>query len=176
MNRADDVPVVETDRLILRGHRLEDFPAILEMWRDPAVTRFIGGKPRTEEDCWLKFLRAAGFWRHLGYGYWVAEEKGSGAVVGELGFGDFKRDLTPSIRGEPEAGWALAAPFHGKGYASEAALAIMAWGDDRKFGAPMSCIIEPENKASIRIAEKCGFSESAKTTYHGDPLLIFHRR
>ncbi len=172
---ADNIPIVETNRLLLRGHRLDDFPAIFEMWRDPTVTRFIGGQPRSEEDCWSKFLRAAGFWTHLGYGYWIAEEKATGSVVGELGFGEFKRDLSPSIRGEPEAGWALAAPFHGKGYASEGVEAIVKWGDAKGFGARMSCIIDTENKASIRVAEKCGFSETARTTYHGAPTIIFHR-
>lgn len=146
------------------------------MWRDPAVTKYIDGKPRAEEECWLKFLRATGFWAHLGYGYWIIEEKASGAIVGETGFGDFKREMTPSLRGEPEIGWALAAPFHGKGYGYEAARAAVAWGDANKIPAPMSCIIGPENTASIRIAEKCGFIETARTTYHGDDIIVLHRR
>ncbi len=171
-----DVPQLETARLRLRGHRLDDFPAIRAMWRDPAVTKYIDGKPRAEEECWLKFLRATGFWAHLGYGYWIIEEKASGAIVGETGFGDFKREMTPSLRGEPEIGWALAAPFHGKGYGYEAARAAVAWGDANKIPAPMSCIIGPENTASIRIAEKCGFIETARTTYHGDDIIVLHRR
>ncbi len=169
------IPVIKTERLKLRAHRLEDFPAIRDMWRDPQVTRYIGGKPRPEEEVWLKFLRNAGFWTHFGYGYWVIEEKKSGAVVGETGFGEFKRDLSPPIKGEPEMGWALAAPFHGKGYASEAALAAVAWGDDHLGGARMSCIVSPENAPSIRIAEKCGFKKTGEAVYHGDDVLVFHR-
>lgn len=171
-----DVPLVETERLILRGHRLDDFPAIRDMWSDPQVTKFIGGKPRPEEDCWLKFLRATGFWVHLGYGYWIVEEKTSGAIVGETGFGDFKRDISPSIRGEPEIGWVLATAFHGKGYGYEAARAAVAWGDENKIALPMSCIVNPENSASVRIAEKCGFIETMRTAYHGDEIILFHRR
>jgi RimJ/RimL family protein N-acetyltransferase len=52
-----DVPVVETERLILRGHTLDDFPAFAAMWADPAVTRFIGGAPLSQEESWGKFLR-----------------------------------------------------------------------------------------------------------------------
>ncbi len=170
-----DVPRIETERLILRGHRLDDFSAVREMWSDPDVTKYIDGKPRAEEECWVKFLRATGFWVHLGYGYWIIEEKESGAVVGEIGFGDFKRDIDPSLRGAPEIGWAVAAAFHGKGYASEAARAVIKWGHANNIPLPMSCIIDPANKASIRIAEKCGFTETTRTTYHGNEVILFHR-
>ncbi|WP_207764775.1 GNAT family N-acetyltransferase [Hyphococcus luteus] len=172
---AFSIPILETARLILREHRLEDFPAILKMWSDPDVTRLIGGKPRAEEEVWMKFLRNAGLWAHLGYGYWVLVERDSGAVIGEIGLADFKRDLTPSIKGMPELGYALAPSAHGKGYASEAARAVVAWGDQHLSEDTMSCIISPENLASIRVAEKCGFREAARADYHGDETLIFHR-
>jgi RimJ/RimL family protein N-acetyltransferase len=45
-----NVPVLETERLVLRGHTLEDFPAYAAMWADPQVTKFIGGKPFSEEE------------------------------------------------------------------------------------------------------------------------------
>ena len=170
------VPRVETERLILRGHTLDDFPAIRDMWADPQVTKFIGGKPRPEEECWLKFLRATAFWVHLGYGYWIVEEKVSGAIVGEVGFGEFKRDISPSNRGEPDIGWVLATRFHGKGYGYEAAAAAIAWGDANAIASPMSCIVKPDNTASIRIAEKCGFTETTRTPYHGEEVVLLHRR
>ncbi len=176
MRPAIDIPTLETERLILREHRMADFPAICDMWADPAVTKYIGGKPRSEEECWLKFLRAAGFWAHLGYGFWIIEDKETGAVAGEVGLGDFKRVMTPSLSGEPEAGWVLAPPFHGRGVGTEAVRAVLAWGDEQNFGAPMSCIIEPGNKPSIRVAEKLGFVETTRTTYHGDDIIVFHRR
>ncbi len=170
------MPRIETERLILRGHRLDDFPAIRDMWADPVVTKYISGNPRPEEECWLKFLRATGFWVHLGYGYWIIEDKETGAVAGEAGFGDFKRAMTPSNGGEPEIGWSLAAQFHGRGYGSEAAAAAVAWGDEQKFDAPMSCIIDPGNAPSIRIAEKLGFIETTRASYHGEEVILFHRR
>jgi RimJ/RimL family protein N-acetyltransferase len=169
------VPVIETARLRLRGRTLEDFPFFLEMWKDPEVTRFIGGKPRGEEETWTKYLRMLGHWSVMGFGYWVIEERDSSKLVGEVGFGDFKRDMTPSIKGEPEIGWVLASFAHGKGYATEAALAAVRWGDERFGGARMSCIIEPEHFTSIRIAEKCGFKETARTRYGGDEIIVLHR-
>jgi len=46
---AVEVPTLETERLKLRAHRLEDFVHCAAMWADPEVTRYIGGKPYTEE-------------------------------------------------------------------------------------------------------------------------------
>ena len=169
------VPVIETARLRLRGHRLEDFQFFAEIWKDPEVTRFIGGKPRAEEETWTKFLRTFGHWSVMGYGYWAVEEKATDALIGEVGFGDFKREITPSIKGEPEIGWVLAASAHGKGYASEAALAAVEWGDEHFKGARMSCIIDLEHAASIRVAEKCGFTETARAIYHGEEVLLLHK-
>ena len=173
---ATAAPVLKTDRLTLREHRLEDFPAIAAMWTDPAVTRHIGGKPRPKEVVWTNFLRAAGLWAHLGYGYWVVVERASGDLIGEAGFGDFKREIVPSIEGEPELGYVLASKAHGKGYGSEITRALVAWGDlhfsnDQR----MSCIVDPENIASLRVAEKCGFRETARGTYQGDEIIILHR-
>jgi len=171
-----NVPCLETERLVLRGHRLEDFPAIRDIWANPQVTKYISGKPRPQEECWLKFLRATAFWVHLGYGYWVVEEKATGAIAGEVGFGEFKREIAPSNLGEPDIGWALAADHHGKGYGLEAARAAIAWGDANKIGSPMSCIVNVANIPSIRIAERLGFVETTRTDYHGSDVILFHRR
>jgi len=69
------IPVLETERLILRGHRPDDFPAYAQMWADPAVTRFIGGAPLSEEDAWAKYSRLFGQWQLLGFGFWCLTDK-----------------------------------------------------------------------------------------------------
>ncbi|RVA11109.1 N-acetyltransferase, partial [Mesorhizobium sp. M7D.F.Ca.US.004.03.1.1] len=71
---ATSAPVIGTKRTILRAHQLGDFEAYAAMWTDPVVTRFIGGKPRTREESWMRFLRHAGLWSLLGYGFWAIEE------------------------------------------------------------------------------------------------------
>jgi RimJ/RimL family protein N-acetyltransferase len=170
-----EVPVLETARLKLRGHRLDDFPHSAAMWADQVVTQFIGGKPLTEEESWTKFLRYAGHWRLLDFGYWAVEERATGDFVGEIGFADYKRDLQPSLKGMPEIGWVLASPAHGKGYATEAVRAAVAWGDTHVHAARTACIIAPENLASIRVAEKCGYRDPQPATYKGKPTLLFVR-
>ncbi|HEX6858670.1 MAG TPA: GNAT family N-acetyltransferase [Caulobacteraceae bacterium] len=169
------VPVVETERLRLRRHRLADFEPMLAMWADPEVTRFIGGRPSTREETWSRLLRYIGHWEALGFGYWAVEDKASGAFIGDIGFADFKREMQPSFEGMPELGWALAPAAHGKGYATEAVRAAADWGDAHFGGARMVCMISPENAPSIRVAEKNGFRQFAETLFKGSPSLLFER-
>ena len=145
------------------------------MWADPEVTRHIGGTPLTETEAWTRFLRYAGHWAVMGFGYWAVEEKGSGAFAGDVGFADYKREIGPSIKGEAEIGWVLAGPVHGRGYATEAVRAALAWGDAHFHGARTVCIIGPENLASLRVAAKCGFREYARTMYKGGPVILLER-
>jgi RimJ/RimL family protein N-acetyltransferase len=170
-----EIPVLETPRLKLRAHCLEDFTHSAAMWADPLVAQYISGKPLTEEESWTKFLRYAGHWHLLGFGYWAVEEKATGDFIGEIGFADYKRDLQPSLNGVPEIGWVLASRAHGKGYASEAVRAAVAWGDAHFQPARTACIIVPENLASIRVAVKCGYRDPQPATYRGKPTLLFVR-
>jgi RimJ/RimL family protein N-acetyltransferase len=172
---AEGVPVIETDRLILRGHRLDDFKDCAAMWTDPGVVRYIGGKPCSEEEIWARMLRYVGHWRLMGFGYWAIEEKASGEYAGEVGFADFKRDIKPSLKDSPELGWALVSRVHGRGYATEAVRAAVAWGEERFGAAKTACMIHPENLASVRVAEKCGYQEYQRTTYKGQPTILFAR-
>jgi RimJ/RimL family protein N-acetyltransferase len=178
--RGVEVPVIETERLRLRGHRPDDFADCAAMWADPVVTRYIGGKPLSEEDVWARVLRYLGHWAWLGFGYWVVEEKATGNFVGEMGFSDWKREIEPSLRGVPELGWVVATRAHGKGYATESARAAIAWGDVNIVSAQPSlgrtvCIIHPEHVRSIHVAEKCGFKEVLRTTYKEEPTILFAR-
>jgi len=168
------IPIVETERLIMRGHRREDFEASAAMWADPEVTRFIGGKPSTREESWQRMTRYPGQWALDGYGFWLLEDKASGRFVGEAGFADFQRTLDTPL-GAPEQGWALASWAHGKGYGSEAVKAQLQWGD-AKFGrVAFFCMIAPGNGPSIRLAEKHGYRQFASSTYKGADTCLFRR-
>lgn len=133
---------------------------------------YMGGKPLTPEECWTRFLRYAGHWAVLGFGYWVVEEKQTGDFVGEVGLGNFKRDLQPSLGGMPELGWVLTPAQQGKGYATEAAQAVLRWGRQHFAANEFSCIIHPEHRASINVARKCGFTTECYADYKGRPTMI----
>ncbi len=145
------------------------------MWSDPVVNRYTTGKPLTPEEAWAKALRNAGLWAVLGYGYWVVEEKASGDFIGETGFADFKRELQPAIAGVPELGYVFCSRVHGKGYATEAVQAAVAWLDEQLDARRSVCLIHDGNAASIRLAEKCGYREFHRTQYKGHDVILFER-
>src|SRR5579863_3672231 len=169
------VPVLETERLILRGHRLDDFRASAAMWADSIVTRYTSGQPLTEEEAWTKFLRYACHWSLLGFGYWAVEEKSSGEYIGEIGFANYKREIDSPLKDLPEIGWMLASPSHGRGYATEAVRAAHVWSSSRFGASETSCIISPQNLPSIRVAEKSGYREFQRTMYKGHTVIVFRR-
>jgi RimJ/RimL family protein N-acetyltransferase len=170
------IPVIETERFVLRGHTLADFDASAAMWGDPAVVRFIGGRVFAADEVWARILRYHGHWALLGFGFWAIEDKATRRFVGEVGFADFKRPIEPPFGDTPEMGWSLASAAHGKGTASEVVAAAAAWGDRNFAGDRTVCIIDPGNAPSIRVAEKTGFREVRRTDLRGSPTIVFERR
>jgi RimJ/RimL family protein N-acetyltransferase len=171
-----DIPVLETERPILRGHAFEDFQAFTAMRADPIVMKFMGkGDTLDEEEAWTRFQSMAGHWQLKGYGTWAIEGRASGGVIGSLGFADKRRPKEHPASGAPEMGWSLASAVHGKGFASEALCAALVWG--RAFFSParVVCVIGDDNSASIRLAEKQGFKQFATASRYGFGRRVFER-
>lgn len=169
------IPVLTTERLVLRGYTADDFQHIASLWGDPAVTRFISGQPSTPSESWFRLLSSAGHWALLGFGYWLAEERATGRFVGQVGMADFKRDIEPGFDGAPEVGWVLAPSAHGKGYATEAVKTALTWADSTLAARRYVCIVDPQNQASLRVAHKCGFTPFAQTTFKGSQVTLMER-
>ena len=169
------MPIIETERLTLRGHRLDDYDASAAMWGDPNVVRYISGNPSSAQQSWMRVLNYAGHWSLMGFGYWAMEETASRKFVGEVGFADFKRGLDPSLNGIPEIGWVLASEMHGRGFATEAVRAAINWSDRNRQWPRTVCIISPENVASIRVANTCGYGEVRRFDLNGDRTILFAR-
>lgn len=146
------------------------------MWADERVVRDITGRPSSREEAWARLLRYGGLWGILGFGYWLVEQRASGAFVGEVGVADFRRDLEPSLDDALEAGWVVHPGAQGRGFATEAMQAVLAWVDRHLAGQRLVCMIAPGNAASFRIAAKCGFVEFARTDYRGEPTILLERR
>lgn len=170
-----EAPVVETARLRLRPYRASDLEVQAQILADPEVTRHLGGTPLSREEAWRRLLCGPSLWALLGYGYWAVERREDNVMIGFVGFADFKRDMSPSIEGRPEMGWIFAPAAQGQGYCTEAVKGGLAWADDVLSGEDVVAIINPENGPSIRVAERCGFSERQEATYRNDPILLFTR-
>jgi RimJ/RimL family protein N-acetyltransferase len=170
-----EAPRIETERLILRAFRAEDLEPLAAMWADPDVFRYIGGQPLTREDTWRRSLAACGQWPYTGFGYWIAELKSDGSFAGQLGFADFKREMEPSIEGEPELGYVFWPKVHGQGIAFEACSAALAWADAQLDAPSYPAIVSPENEASVRLAQKLGFVREPDALYRGATIALFRR-
>lgn len=168
-------PRLETPRLILRAHDAGDLDAVAAMWGDERVVRHITGTPSTREECWGRMLRYGGLWPLLGFGYWAVVEKATGRFAGDVGLADFARELEPPQSIAPEAGWALAPHAQGKGYATEAMLAVLAWADANLNRPHTYCMLDPENAPSLRVAQKCGYRAFATVTYKTWPTQLYRR-
>lgn len=120
-------------------------------------------------------LNYAGLWSVLGYGYWAIEESATHAFVGDVGLADFHRIMEPSIEGTPEAGWVLSKKYWGKGYATEAVRAMLAWADASLVHDRTVSLVAPENAASIRVAQRARFVEMGNATLNGESTMLFVR-
>ncbi len=175
MTRPFVAPVIETERLRLRPLRAEDFEPVHRIWTDPENVRFVGGKPSTPNESWRRIVSSAGYWPILGYGYWALDERESDRFIGLVGFADFKREEPEGFSGDPEVGYVIDKAFHGRGYGREAMTACMTWMDQTHGRQRTICLIEPENIASIKIAERLGYATFGEGGIDGVKVLLMER-
>lgn len=157
---------LQTNRLLLRQFRQDDIDAYADMVADEECMRFVGGVG-DRGDAWRRMAKWAGQWILRGYGEFAIEEKSSGNFVGLCG------PYYPIDWPQVELGWTIARASWGRGYATEAANACAQWMfDDLGFPRIIS-MIDPENAASIRVAEKLGETQDGTFPYKGGHVLIY---
>ncbi len=159
--KIDDIRI-ETQRLILRLPRREDFDAYAETYADAEVTRHLGG-PLLRSMAWRKFLQGPGAWLIQGFAMFSVVEKSSGKWMGCLG--PWKPDGWPGN----EIGWILHRRAWGRGYATEGATAAADWAFSHLGWADMIHCIDPANIASRNVAQRLG-SRILRQTYMPAPF------
>jgi len=162
--------VLETDRLILRRLTLNDAEFIYRLVNDPSWLRFIGDKNVRDLDGARRYLREGplDMYERFGFGMYRVEERDSGTPLGMCGL--IKRDTLP----DADVGYAFLPEARGKGYAFEAAAAVLDHGR-RVFGLKrILAIVSPDNASSIRVLEKAGMQfERDLEIRPGDPVKVF---
>lgn len=139
------LPVLETERLILRHYKSSDLERYYEMMADPDVTRYLlSGKPMSRHEAWRSIATMAGHWMLNGFGQWALEDKSSGLFIGRAGF--LKPEGWPAI----EAGWTLHLDAWGKGYATEAAKAVIHYGFEVMNLDRIISLIQPDNQPQLK--------------------------
>ena len=162
------IPIqLETERLLLRQWRLDDFDTYEKMCADEEIMRYIGGKTFSRIEAWRHMAYLVGHWALLGYGHFAVEEKASGRFIGRIGF------LNPGGWPGFEIGWTLAREAWGKGFAIEGARRALDFAFKELDKPHVISLIHPENKASIRVAERLGEKVEGQTEVLGIPVLIY---
>ena len=143
-----DIPVLETQRLQLRGPEPENYPdfkATFASYR----SRFMGG-PLNAYEAWMLYAAEIGHWEIRGFGMWMVHLRDTGETVGMAG-GWF-----PAKWPEREIAWIIWPDQAGKGYALEATHRVRRYFyDDGGWDTAVS-YLDPKNLDSIRLAERLG--------------------
>ena len=161
-----EVPVIETERLILRANRAEDFEPYAAFYEtDRAAHR---GGPVDRAEAWRFFTHEIGHWALRGYGFFAMELKESGAYVGQVG------PYYPEGWPEPEIGWLLMNGFEGRGLATEGALAARDWAYGTLGWTTAISWIRAGNAASRRLAERIGATVESEQV-RGDITMVTYR-
>lgn len=143
------IPVIETERLVLREPREADFPAML-VFNDSPRSGFVGGGGDRQR-VWRALLANIGHWALRGYGFYSVNTK-AGDFIGRVGV------IYHDGWDEPELAWHLFDGFEGNGYAMEAALAARADYHARVTQQPPISYIDVTNARSEALAKRLGAS------------------
>ena len=148
--------------------RESDLDAYAGMCADPQVMRYIGaGATLTRSEAWRNIALVLGHWHLRGYGLWAVEEQCSGEFVGRVGC--FNPDGWPGL----EVGWMLRRESWGRGYATEAARAAIRFAFSELDQPRVISLIQPDNDASIRVAERLGEMPDGRVNVLGHDALLY---
>jgi len=168
-------PILETERLMLRGWTKADREKYFAILQEPAVYRHFGPEPMGMEECWRRLMAAAGGWHLNGFGGWAVERKSDGKLIGMTALFTAWRGLEPEFGEEPEMGWIFATETHGQGMAFEACRIVLDWAEANLEPTPMWAIIAPANEPSLKLAHKLGFERVGEAMYHDEPTVVLRR-
>ena len=145
--------ILETERLLVRELDLKDMDALFELYSYEGMTDYMEGLYSYEEEYEYQKAYIENMYRFFDYGMWLVFEKESGKLVGRAGI-EHRKEL----EGELELGYAIGTPFWGKGYATEVCQAILDYTKETLGFEEICSLVQPENKASVHLLEKLGFT------------------
>ena len=149
---------MQSQRVRLREHVIEDLESFCDWQMDSAIAQYLSWLPRTRDECAIALLDAIEQQTapsRVRY-YYAVERVQTGEIIGDVGF-------TKTSAASADCGWFVRRQFWGNGYASEAVrcLLSLAFGGEGLEHLTASALLL--NRASIRVAEKCGFQLGRKT-------------
>lgn len=162
--------ILETERCIIRESIEEDVDGFYEIYGQPDIVKYTEGlNPEKEQE--IVYIRdyMNKMYRYYEFGVWTVLCKESGEIIGRAGF---------SVRDGyelPELGFVIAVPWQGKGIAYEICSAILQYGKTEYEFEQVQALVMPENKASLTLCHKLGFTEQKTVTEKGTDYLLLVR-
>ncbi|MHC3469560.1 GNAT family N-acetyltransferase [Streptomyces sp. 7R007] len=157
--------MIETERLSLRPLRVEDVDAFVALHADGRVNRFVGAY--SHQQALERLASVEQQWAERGHGLCAVELRSTGEFIGRVGLNYWEN------YDEVELGWTLKAEAWGHGYATEAARACLDWGFETLDEPYFISLIRPGNTASVRVAQRLGFTTVREDELFGEPVTVY---
>ena len=167
---ALEIPVLETERLRLRSFCKGDIEGYVAMNADPEVLRYLAGagaEPWDRGRSWRHLAFLLGHWQLGDAGMWAVEHRETGDFIGVVGFA--APDGWPGF----ELAWTLRRGWWRSGYPTEGARAALEYAFTVLEKARVISLIHPENRASIRVAERIGERLQGHIQHFGREMLCY---
>jgi len=163
---------IETERLGFSLWKITDIQQALSLWGDPAVTAFISSAGMTREMIVHRFRYEISHYEEFNVQYWPVFLLGSGEFIGCCGLHAFDK-MNPGYLEEGifELGFHLKKEYWGKGYAWEAANAVINYGFDILRLKAIFAGHHPDNKSSAKLLNKLKFQLTGEIYYPPTGLM-----
>ena len=163
--------ILETPRLILCHQVIKDLDDLWALYCNPNITKYIPDAPRSREEAQEELeWHMHGHPKHPELGLWATIHKETGKFIGRCGL----LPWTIEEQYDVEVAYTLAQEYWGQGLATEVAKAILQYGFETLYLSRLICLIDPENIASQRVAEKMGMKwERTVDGWEGDNISFY---
>lgn len=169
-NKEERYMNLDTLRLKLEPFNDAHFEGLRVMDSDASVMRYItNGVVKTPEETWESIRKVQARWQKYAFSWWAIKEKSSSAIVGAACLQHLE-----NVEGAPlEIGWRLIPEYNGKGYATEAAKAIIEYAAKQVGATYLVAVADPGNTPSHRVMQRLGMTYKAIEQHYEIPCVVY---
>ena len=162
--------ILETPRLLLRHLRASDLDSLYSLYCDPDVIRYIPDAPKNYDETRAELeWHMHGLPEHPELGLWATIYKETGKFIGRCGLLPWTLDGHDEV----EVAFSIGKAYWGQGLGTEAAGAVLEYGFGPLNLPRLICLIDRDNSASIKVAEKIGMAFEKEGRDEIGPFLLY---
>ncbi|MEP6924727.1 MAG: GNAT family N-acetyltransferase [Pyrinomonadaceae bacterium] len=169
MTKNVNLPELETSRLVLRTYLPEDIDALLEIWRDPDLTKYFPPdfRERDQNERHKYVAHVTNLWQSRGFSQWGIVSKDEGKLIGYCGLQPLGNTQ------DVELYYGLTRRVWRQGLATEAARAAVRYGFEEVNLPRITALTFPQNIASQKVLEKLGFEHGGAQIFYQKEVFYF---